>query len=305
MSDFVLRPTGGALVAGVVGWPVKHSLSPLLHTAWLGAAGVNGVYVPFGVEPDAFYGVARAWGDMGVVGVNVTMPHKAAAFGFADVLSENAQRVQAVNLLVRQGDGRWLGDNTDVVGVVHALRPAMRQLHHVDPHIVGERPAVVFGAGGAGQAVVWALLDLGWKRVVVVNRTREKGERLVDAVQQRLAAGCDVHVECVDWRDRQRALNGAGLIANSTDRGMAGNAPLDVDVSAMVNSCVVFDAVYVPEETPLLRDAAQNERFIVGGLDMFVGQARPSFEAFYGVEAPGQDVVDAPGLIRAALEQKT
>lgn len=296
--DGALLPTGAARLAGVVGWPVRYSLSPLLHSAWLRALNVNGVYAPFAVAPDDFAMAMNAWAGMGVVGVNVTQPHKDAAFAGADELTENARRIGAVNLLVHGGGGRWRGDNTDVVGVAAALSRVPGGCCVTTENRAGAgRAAVVFGAGGAARATVWAILDCGWSSVFVVNRTLEKAQTLVGLI----GPDGDADVQAVAWEERHEVLAQAGLVANATDCGMQGRPALDVDLAVMPVNGVVFDAVYNPQNTPLLRDAARYGHGIVPGLAMLIEQARPSFSAFYGAQPPSDDVIDAYGLMTAAL----
>ncbi|WP_421992307.1 shikimate dehydrogenase [Roseococcus sp.] len=252
--------TGKAMLAGVTGWPVGHSRSPLLHGTWIARHGLDAAYVPLPIRPEDFAHAIRGLAASGFRGMNVTIPHKEAAFAVCDSVSPRALRAGAVNTLVFR-DGRIEGDCTDGFGFLASL----------DGYDAASGPAVVLGAGGAARAIAAALLDAGCPRLTLVNRTTARAEELARAL------GGPIEVS-----DRP-PLEGAALLVNSTSLGMAGQPPLEIDLAPLPAHAVVADAVYVPLETKLL--AAARARGLRGsdGLGMLLHQARPGFEAWFGV----------------------
>lgn len=262
--------TGAARLAGVMGWPVAHSRSPVLHNFWLREHGIDGVYVPLAVAPEAFGTALRALPGLGFAGVNVTVPHKQAAFAAVDQADQLALRIGAVNTIVFDGDGRSTGSNTDAFGFIESLRAKA-------PGWTGAAgPAVVLGAGGAARAIAVALQDAGVAEIRIVNRTAERAERLVEELGAPLAA--------VAWASRAEALDGAALVVNTTILGMAGRPALDLALDALPRDAVVDDIVYGHSMTPLLAAAAARGNVVVDGLEMLLHQARPGFALWFGTE---------------------
>lgn len=262
--------TGKARRAGVLGWPVSHSRSPRLHGFWLERHGVDGAYLPLPVAPEHFPSSVRALRDMGFAGANVTLPHKEAAFAICDAVDAVAHRAGSVNTLVFEQDGRIRGTSTDGFGFLESLA---EQAPGFD---VASGPAVILGAGGAVRAVAAALLDAGCPRLVLVNRTVARAEAL--------ARDLGGPVEVAATPD----LAGVALLVNGTSLGMQGQPPLEIDLSPLPPHAVVADMVYVPLETPLLATARARGLRGVDGLGMLLHQARPGFEAWFGV-APSVD----------------
>ena len=260
--------SGAARVAGVMGWPVAHSRSPLLQNHWLAEYGIDGVYVPFPVPPDGLARALGALGALGIAGVNVTVPHKEAAFALMDECDETAGRMGAVNTVVVGAGGRLRGLNTDGYGFIQNLRagaPGWR---------ADAGPAVVIGAGGAARAIVCALLDEGAPEIRVANRTAARAEALAEAF--------GTAVTPVPWAARSAALDGAALLVNATSLGMTRHEPLDLALDALPARAVVTDIVYVPLDTPLLAAARARGHAAVDGLGMLLHQARPGFRAWFG-----------------------
>ena len=260
--------SGQARLAGVIGWPVAHSRSPRLHGYWLEQHGIDGAYVPLAVRPGAVEPVVRALAEAGFRGLNVTVPHKEAALDICDTVDETARRVGAVNTLVFEG-GRIRGRNTDGFGFLENMRagaPGWR---------ADAGPAVVLGAGGAARAVAAALADDGAPEVRVANRTAARAESL--------AASLGGPVRAVPWAERDAALSGAALLVNATTLGMTGQEALDLSLDALAPRAVVADIVYTPLETDLLARARARGHRAVDGLGMLLHQARPGFEAWFGV----------------------
>lgn len=272
----------GPVKAGVIGRPIAHSLSPLIHGAWLKAAGIEGDYRAFSPEEgqsfDAFvYGLRRD----GLAGVNVTLPFKEAALALADRASPRAAAAGAANLLLFGPEG-IAADNTDGVGLMSALDAA--------GYAPEAGPAVVLGAGGAARGAFTALIAAGAPEVRVVNRTASRAELLVE-----LHAGARAFA----WTQMADALESAAVVVNATTLGMTGQPGLDVDLDPLPDAAVVMDMVYKPLETPLLAQARRRGLRTADGLAMLIGQAVPSFEALFG--APVPEGVDVRALCEAAL----
>jgi shikimate dehydrogenase len=260
--------TGKARLAGVLGWPVSHSRSPVLHNFWLAKYGIDGAYVPLAVRPEDLADAVRALAKLGFAGANVTVPHKEAALRLVDDADSTARRVGAVNTIIVQRGGRLAGRNSDVFGFLAALdarTPDWRAAFGA---------AVVLGAGGAARAIVAALQDAGAREIRVVNRTRSRAEALARDFGSTTRAGA--------WEERGQALSGATILVNATTLGMAGSPPLDLPLDALPKGAIVADIVYVPLRTPLLHDAAKRGNRTVDGLEMLLHQARPGFEAWFG-----------------------
>lgn len=261
--------TGKARIAGVMGWPVGHSRSPRLHGFWLKRYGIDGAYIPMAVKPEHAAEAMRALPKLGFAGCNVTVPHKETALAVADSVDAFARRIGAVNTLVVGADGSIAGSNTDAPGFLANL---MQEAPAWQPR---RAAAVVLGAGGAGRAVAAALVDAGAPEVRVVNRNLARAETLAREI------GGPIKV--MGWADRAAALGDAGLLVNTTTLGMTGQAALDIALDALPREALVNDIVYAPLETELLRRARARGNAVVDGLGMLLHQARPGFEAWFGV----------------------
>lgn len=264
-----MRNSAAGRIAGIFGWPVAHSRSPLLHGFWLDLYGIDGAYVPLAVAPEHFDQALRILPRLGFVGANVTVPHKEAALEAVDDADELAQRIGAVNTVVVREDGSLHGSNTDAFGFIENLR------EFVPGWTASSGPAVVVGAGGAARAIAFALFDGGAPEIRIVNRTAARADALVDELGPAARTW--------PWIDRAGSLNEAGLLVNTTKLGMQGEASLDLPLDALPQEAVVTDAVYVPLETALLAEAAERGNRVVDGLGMLLHQARPGFEVWFGV----------------------
>lgn len=269
----------GAPFAAVAGWPAAHSLSPAMMACWLSACEIEGRYGILEIPPERFARAVHAARAIGMAGLNVTLPHKTAALALCDEVSEAARSVGAANLLTFQGDGRIRADNTDVVGVAAALRED-----------AGAGPAVLIGAGGAARAALFHLSGQG-REIRIVNRTRETAGRL--AAEFGLKA-------CVYETPEPGALKGAALVINATSLGMAGKPALAPAFTVCAPGALAFDMVYAPLQTPFLMAARQAGLKTADGLSMLIGQARPSFEAFFG--APPPEGCGVRALLETRLE---
>ncbi len=276
--------TGATRVAGVVGRPILHSMSPILHNAWLAGAGIDGVYVPFSVVSDRFQDFAQSLRGGSVAGLNVTLPFKGQALAVADEATARARMAEAANVLVFRPDGTILADNTDGLGLLAAFA---EQAPGFDPKA---GPVVILGAGGGARGAVSAFLEAGCPEVRIVNRTVEKAEAI--------AAALGAKAYPLAWADA--AFDGATAVINATSAGLADAAALDVPLASTPATAIVMDMVYKPLMTPFLRQAEELGRRTVDGLAMLIGQAVPSFEAFYGQPPPAS--VDVRALVLQTLE---
>ncbi len=256
-------------LAGIMGWPVGHSRSPVIHNHWIAQHGLQGAYVKLAVQPTQLATALRGLPALGFAGCNLTIPHKVAAMALVDHLEPLAQRIGAVNTIVVGADGSLTGRNTDAYGFIQSLRDAQPGWR------ADAGPATVIGAGGAARAVLAGLLDSGAVEVRLTNRSAAKA--------QELAQEFGKHVHAVPWAQRHEALAGAALLVNTTNQGMQGEPALDLKLDLLPSTALVSDAIYVPLETPLLTAARQRGNATVNGLGMLLNQARPAFEAWFGV----------------------
>jgi shikimate dehydrogenase len=278
-----MKIAGTTRLAGIMGWPVAHSRSPLLHGFWLDETGTDGAYVPLPVRPERIEQALRALPALGFRGCNLTIPHKQTALHIADWVEPLARRIGAVNTIVVAPDGTLAASNTDIFGFRENLREAAP---HWDP---AAGPAVILGAGGSARAVVAALTDAGVAEIRIVNRTLARAEILARDLGIS-ATRITVH----PWSEVRNAQRHAGLLVNTTSLGMTGEPPLVLDLSLPPTAPVV-DIVYVPLETDLLSAARRRGNPVVDGLGMLLHQGRPGFEAWFGA------VVRVTPELRAAI----
>jgi shikimate dehydrogenase len=255
--------------AGVMGWPIGHSLSPRLHSFWLQNYGIAGSYEAFGVKPEDLPSALHGLEAGGLGGVNLTIPHKVAACAVLDTLDPIARRIGAVNLVIVGERGQLLGCNTDAYGFEQNLLAA------------GYKPsggaAFVLGAGGACRAVLVALENMGFTEIRLANRTKEHAELLA----QKLSTSQN-RISAVTWNQAPQALSDVDLLVNATSLGMTGQPALAFSFEMLPRSASVVDIVYSPVETDLLQRAKQRGHKTIDGLGMLLHQARPSFKAFFG-----------------------
>ena len=278
--------SGAARVAGVIGDPIAHSRSPILHGHWLNRYGIDGAYVPMAVAPEYLADAIAGLAALGFRGINVTVPHKEAALALVDEPDALAQRIGAVNTITIDETGRSRGTNTDVFGFLENMRAG------VDGWSARQGPAAIIGAGGAARAIAFALADAGCPAIRLVNRSQARAEALAGVLGPTASI--------VAWADRAESLDGAALIVNATTLGMAGQPPLDLPLDAAPDDAVVTDIVYTPLQTPLLRTAQQRGLKTVDGLGMLLHQARPGFAAWFGVEPTVDDTLRAAVLATLA-----
>ena len=257
-------------LAGVMGMPVFQSRSPILHNYWIKKYNVKGAYGHFPVQIENVDAAIRGLSALGIAGCNITQPHKLMAMKLMDHLSPMAQRIGAINCIVVQPDGSLHGFNNDGFGYIQSLKDANPTWR------AGDGPVVVLGSGGAARAVVISLLDEGAQEIRLINRTRSKADELASVAPH--------VVKTYDWQERHAALDGAAMLVNTTNQGMYGQPPLEINLAALPRSAMVSDLIYIPLETPLLAAARERGNLTVNGLGMLLNQAIPAFEAWFGVK---------------------
>lgn len=268
-------------LAGVIGSPIAHSRSPVLHGYWLKRYGIRGHYIPLDIAQADLREALQFLPRMGFVGLNVTIPHKESVLALADIVTDRAALIGAANTLIFRKDGKVHADNTDGAGFVANLR------QHAPDWDPASGPAMVFGAGGAARAVVAALIEVGVPEIRLTNRTRPRADAL------RAAFGAKVTV--LDWVQAPAALSDAATVVNTTALGMVGKPEFALSLDQINPGALVNDLVYTPLETHFLQAAAARGCRTVDGLGMLLHQAAPGFERWFGqrpeVDQATRDVV--------------
>ena len=258
------------LMAGVMGWPVMHSRSPLLHNYWFKQHGLAGTYVPLAIRPEGLSAALRALQPLGFAGVNLTIPHKQHAMTLVDEVNPVAIRIGAISCVVVRPDGSLIGSNNDCYGFIHNLKqtqPGWR---------ADAGPITVLGAGGGARAVCYGLLQEGAKEIRLVNRTFARANGI--------AAEFGSAIEVLRWEDRHDALAGVVMVVNSTSQGMSGQPALDIQLDKLPKKALAADIIYVPLETPFLAAARKRGNPTLNGLGMLLHQGRPAWKAWFGIE---------------------
>lgn len=256
-------------MAGVMGWPIAHSRSPIIHNHWIEQYELKGYYGLFPVEPHKLETAIRGLPALGIAGCNITIPHKVNAMKFMDWIDPVARRIGAINTVVTQHDGSLHGFNTDGFGFIASLKeahPAWR---------ANTGPSVILGAGGAARSIIASLIDAGAIEIRLLNRTIQNAKVLENEF-----AGI---VKVYDWSQRDTVLNECALLVNTTSLGMHGQASLDIELKRLPTDSLVCDVIYVPLETPLLAAARERGNPTINGLGMLLHQARPAFNAWFGI----------------------
>ena len=269
-------------LAGVIGHPIAHSRSPLLHGHWLARYGIKGHYIPMDVAPDDLPQALATLPKLGFVGVNVTIPHKEAVLKLANVVTDRAAVIGAANTLIFRADGKIHADNTDGIGF-------MANLRQLAPHWQAPKgPAALFGAGGAARAVIAALIEAGVPEIRIANRTRPRAEGLRKDFGGRVVV--------YDWSQAGDMLAGAALVINATSLGMTGKPDLRLPLDQLQAGAVATDLVYTPLMTPFLTEAQSRGAHIVDGLGMLLHQGAPGFERWFGQSPQVDDATRAAVL---------
>lgn len=258
------------LLAGVMGWPVMHSRSPMMHNYWFEQHRLAGAYVPLAIEPAGLAAALRALGPLGFAGCNLTIPHKQEAMKIVDEVDETARRIGAISCVVVRADGTLSGTNNDWFGFTHNLRqeqPGWR---------ADAGPVAVIGAGGGSRAVCYGLMQEGAKEIRLVNRTFARAKAIADEF------GGPIRV--LPWEARHDALDGVALAVNATSQGMVGQPALDLRLDRLPKAALAADIIYIPIETPFLAAARARGHRTVNGLGMLLHQGRPAWKLWFGIE---------------------
>ena len=265
----------GFLLAGVMGWPVLHSRSPLMHNYWLKQQNLRGQYVPLEIKPGNVGLALRSLAPLGFSGCNLTIPHKLEAMDIVDEIDDVARKIGAISCVVVREDGSLFGTNNDWLGFIGNIK------QHQPQWRADAGPAVVIGGGGGARAICYALLAEGASEIRLVNRTTARAEALADEL------GGPIKV--LSWDQRNDVLDGAAMLVNTTSQGMVGMPALDLSVAALPTDALVSDIIYTPLETPLLEAARLRGNDTVNGLGMLLHQGKPAWRMWFGVEP---DVTD-------------
>jgi len=259
--------SGKARIAGVMGWPVSHSLSPALHNHWLTQLHIDGAYIPLSVAPEELENAFRLLPKFGFVGWNLTVPHKEAALKLVDEVDSAAKAIGAVNTVVVK-DGKLIGKNTDAGGFISNLK---QKIGDLTPY---KKTALMLGAGGAARAVAYALKEEGFETILIANRTHARA--------QSLAKEFGAPMRALPWEEIPGMLPQVTLLVNTTTLGMEGQPPLALSLDNINPAALVTDIVYRPLETPLLIEARKRGCVTATGLGMLVFQAVNGFAAWFG-----------------------
>jgi shikimate dehydrogenase len=257
-------------MAGVMGWPVMHSRSPLMHNYWMDQQGLAGTYVFLEIKPGTLEAALRALHPLGFSGCNLTIPHKLDAMTIVDEVDDVAKKIGAISCVVVREDGSLFGTNNDWLGFLGNLKQSYPDWR------ADEGPVAVIGAGGGGRAVVYALLQEGVKELRLVNRTRAKAEAIAEEF------GGPIHVS--PWEDRHDVLDGVATAVNVTSQGMVGEAALDIRLDKLPSSALAADIIYAPLETPYLAAARERGNRTINGLGMLIHQGPPAWKRWFGIE---------------------
>lgn len=261
------------LKAGVIGWPITQSRSPLIHNSWLKAHGIDGTYEKYAVEPKNLKSFINNLKENDLTGVNVTIPHKETVMALADIITDEAKAIGAANTLWFEGE-KLIAGNTDSFGFITHLKTSA-------PTWQSNKPALVLGAGGGSRAILYALLEAGVPKIKLSNRTSERAEKLATEFGEKISV--------VPWEQKQDAMSDCALLVNSTSLGMSGKPPLDLKIDQLSNEAICYDIVYVPLETELLKAARLRGLQAIDGLGMLLHQAVLGFEKWFGTRPTVND----------------
>tara|TARA_B100000686_G_scaffold351087_1_gene448853 strand:+ start:199 stop:1056 length:858 start_codon:yes stop_codon:yes gene_type:complete len=265
-----MAPPEKFLLAAVMGWPIMHSRSPLMHNFWLQQEGLNGAYLPIAIKPGKLESGLRALSPLGFAGCNLTMPHKIDAMKIVDEVDDVAKIIGAVSCIVVRDNGTLFGTNNDWIGFLDSLK-------HKFPNWQAEKgPVAIIGAGGGGRAVCFAMLEQGATDIRLLNRTPEEPRAIAQAFGG--------PINTVDWIDRHDALQGVQTVVNATNQGMGKEPALDILLDKLPTDAIVADIIYTPLETPFLAAGRKRGNPTINGLGMLLYQGIPAWRLWFGVE---------------------
>ena len=275
-------------ITGLIGNPVSHSLSPHIHSYWAAKYRLDITYKLFTTPAPRLRQTILHMRKKEVVGINITIPHKQAVIEYLDSVDDKAKQIGAVNTVINR-DGKFIGSNTDAYGFVTALRVGLtgKEDGDIAPSL---SHVILLGAGGAARAAIVALKETGAKQITLINRTLESAQKLAS----------EFGVEVAPWEARNSVIGQASLLVNTTSLGMKDQPSLDIDIKQLADDCAVYDIVYAPHETALLRYAAQRKLPVVYGIGMLLYQAQAAFELWHGIKPEVTDELHAQVRSREA-----
>ncbi len=258
------------MLAGVMGWPVMHSRSPLMHNYWFDQQGLAGAYLPLAIQPGSLAAALHALHPLGFAGCSITIPHKLEAMTIVDEVDGVAERIGAISCVVVRPDGSMFGTNNDwlgFIGNVKQQQPGWR---------ADAGPVAVLGAGGGARAVCYGLLQEGATEIRLVNRTQERAQAIAEEF------GGPIRV--LPWGQRHDALEGVAMAVNTTSQGMVGLPDLDLRLDRLPKAALAADIIYTPLESPFLAAARERGNPTVNGLGMLLHQGLPAWKLWFGIE---------------------
>ena len=270
--------TNRPIKAGVIGWPIHHSRSPIIHNYWLKAQLINGQYETIAVSPEEADAFFKGFKASGLAGFNITLPHKEAVIPHLDHIDEAATAIGAVNTVWLE-DGKMCGSNSDWIGFSDNLDHLAVGWDQQSEH------ALILGAGGAARGVIFALIKRGFKNITVANRTLSRAEELANHF--------GATVKAIELHQADQVIESSTLIVNTTSLGMDKNPPLPLTLEGIQPDCLVTDIVYTPLETPLIKLAKSKGNQTVDGLGMLLHQAKMGSKLWFGGETVVTDELRA------------
>lgn len=253
----------------VIGYPAKHSLSPLIHNYWISKYSIHATYEKHEVKPDLLESHIDKLIRQGYLGFNVTIPHKESLLALCDEVDEEARAIGAVNTVAIK-DGKLYGHNTDIFGFIQSIKAQHKNFEFE------KKPAFLLGAGGAARAILHGLLQEGCPKILIANRTIEKAKKLAQT------SADPGRVAVIDWQKKESSLLACGLLVNATSLGMENMPALHISLDQLREPALVLDIVYKPLKTKLLVQAEKRGLRTVNGLAMLLQQARPAFKKWFG-----------------------
>ena len=258
-------------LAGVMGYPITHSRSPLMHNTLMQENNVRGVYIPIEIKPGTLGPALESLPRLGFKGVNLTMPLKQEAIATVDELDPVGKLMGAVSCIVVRQDNSLLGVNNDWVGFRDNLNSTFPDWKSTT------RSALVLGAGGGGLAIVYALVQEGVNEIIITNRSQERAEQIADIFKSE-------NIQVKPWSERHSLVTDSDLIVNTTNQGMTGQTPLELSLDSAKSDAIIADIIYVPLETSLITEAKRRGLRTVGGLGMLLHQSRPAWKLWFGID---------------------
>ena len=256
------------LLAGVIGYPLFHTKSPILHNYWLNKYQINGYYIPIEIEPKNLKKGIESLINLGFKGVNITIPHKINILSYADTITDRAAIIGAANTLLFNQDGKIRADNTDGFGFIKSIYDKFPKIKFKNEQ------AVVFGAGGASRSIIYSLLAEGITKVFLINRTKEKAI----SISEQLGA----RVKVLDWNTDIQIFKDVSIVVNTTSLGMKNNISFHHKIDCLKKEALFIDLIYNPLETDFLRMGKELGHKTLNGVGMLINQAIPGFEGWFG-----------------------